>query len=44
MKYLQDCKCMESEHFINDDNTPYCRWCGVDFKHDNTDNPNHLLI
>ena len=32
MKYLQDCNCMESEPFINDDNTPYCRWCGTNFK------------
>ena len=32
MKYLQDCSCIESEHFINDDNTPYCRWCGINFK------------
>ena len=30
--YIQDCTCMESEPFINDDKTPYCRWCGINFK------------
>jgi hypothetical protein len=32
--YNKNCQCTESDPFINEDNDniPYCRWCGNDFK------------
>ena len=37
INYKANCSCEESEPFINSDNnyTPYCRWCGEDFKLNN---------
>ena len=40
--YKQNCKCTESDPFINSDNNniPYCRWCGNDFNIINNENIN----